>query len=91
MSGASSPWQRNPWTKLPTGAILRTGHCRRCDNGLGHHNGRRGWRRPTGLLLQRDRLTYDDELAPGEKVKRRRAIRHAESAAVRHGTGSDAG
>lgn len=40
--------------------------------------------RPGGLLLQRDRLTYTDELAPGEKVTRRRQVRARERDELRH-------
>jgi hypothetical protein len=67
---------------LADGSWLKRGHCRRCENGLGHQLTQRSTK-ATGLLLQRDRLTYDDELAPGEKVARRRAVRHRETDEVR--------
>lgn len=40
-------------------------------------------RKPSGVSLQRDRRTYDDELAPGEKRSRRREVRAAGRAEVR--------
>jgi hypothetical protein len=71
-------WGRNFW--------LKTGHCRRCENGLGHTMRRRGagGERSSGLLLQRPgRYIWEDEIAPGEKPKLRRKVRHRENAAVR--------
>jgi hypothetical protein len=66
----------------PNGFWMKTGHCRRCVNGVGHPpqsgNGN------TGLLLQRPgRHIYQDELAPGEKPGLRRRVRRREKAAVR--------
>ena len=69
-------------TMRSDGSWIKTGHCRRCVNGLGHRRAS-GSSKATGVLLQRDRLTYDDELAPGEKTARRRAVRHREKAEVR--------
>jgi hypothetical protein len=57
---------------------LRKGHCRRCENGLGHTISRNRTK-PTGTLLQRDRMTFDDELAPGEKRIQRRRRRAREN------------
>lgn len=71
-------WGPNSWSK--------TGHCRRCDNGFGHTNHRRGagGEQPTGTLLARPGAHfYEDEMAPGEKVKLRRRVRHREAAEVR--------
>ena len=71
-------WGRNFW--------LKDGHCRRCENGLGHIVRRRGagGEKSTGLLLQRPgNHLYEDELAPGEKVKVRRQVRHREKTATR--------
>jgi hypothetical protein len=71
-------WGPNFW--------LKTGHCRRCENGLGHTDRRRGagGEKSTGLLLQRPGShRYEDELTPGEKVIERRRLRHAEKATVR--------
>jgi hypothetical protein len=71
-------WGPNFWCK--------TGHCRRCVNGLGHTSRRRGagGEKATGLLLQRSGAhLYEDELAPGEKRVLRRRVRHRERAEVR--------
>lgn len=70
-------WGPNFW--------LRTGHCRRCENGLGHTSRRgAGGEKSTGLLLQRPGAHYyEDEMARGEKVKLRRQVRHREKAATR--------
>lgn len=45
--------------------------------------------RPSGLSLQCDRRTYTDELAPGEKVVRHRAIRSRDNQLLRTGYFSD--
>ena len=74
----TTTWGPNFW--------LKTGHCRRCDNGLGHTNRRRGagGERPTGTLLARPGAHfYEDEMVPGEKVKLRRRVRHRETVEVR--------
>jgi|SRR5277367_1156511 len=71
-------WGPNFW--------MKTGHCRRCDNGLGHTNRRRGagGEKPTGTLLARPGAhIYQDEIAPGEKVTLRRRVRYREKANVR--------
>ena len=65
---------------------LKDGHCRRCENGLGHTIRRRGagGEKSTGLLLQRPgNHLYEDELAPGEKPLMRRRVRHRENAEIR--------
>lgn len=48
--------RREPW--------IKAGHCNRCVNGLGHNY---GYRKQTGVILQRLRPYWDDEIAPGEK------------------------
>jgi hypothetical protein len=71
-------WGPNFW--------LKTAHCRRCENGLGHTSHRRGagGEKSTGLLLQRPGAhMYEDEMAPGEKPKLRRRVRMAEREAIR--------
>jgi hypothetical protein len=83
-----TPYVRNPWRVTATGAEIRTGHCRRCGNGLGHdviRNGRTQWRRagkPSGTTLQGDRRDYTDEMPRGAKVVRRREIRRGDSVQV---------
>lgn len=76
-SGAVITYGRNTWH--------RTGHCRRCVNGLPHIIRRRGagGERPTGLLLQRPGAhVYEDEMAPGEKTVLRRIMRAREKHGV---------
>jgi hypothetical protein len=71
-------WGRNYW--------LKTGHCRRCENGLGHMPRRRGagGEKSTGVALQRQRKRWDDEIkSDGGKVKLHRQVRRAENAATR--------
>jgi hypothetical protein len=70
----------------PNGFWMKTGHCRRCVNGLGHSNYRKGagGEKSTGLLLQRPGAhIYEDEIAPGEKKTLRRQVRMAEKEAIR--------
>jgi hypothetical protein len=77
-NGGTEVFTRNGWRK--------TGHCRRCDNGLFHTRRRRGagGEKPTGTLLARPgNHLYEDEIAPGEKSGLRRRVRHREKAAIR--------
>lgn len=64
--------RREPWRKA--------GHCNRCNNGLSHNY---NYRKPTGVILQRDRMFWDDEIAPGEKTKIHRILRAREVEATR--------
>lgn len=59
---------------------LKRGHCRRCENGLGHTPRKR---KPTGVILQRLRPYWDDEIAPGEKQKLHGIARAREAEATR--------
>jgi hypothetical protein len=71
-------WGPNFW--------MKTGHCRRCENGLGHVMCRRGagGEHPSGVILQRfGKHVYEDEIAPGEKPGLRRRQRHQEKTAIR--------
>lgn len=82
------------WSEVPRGAgglitygpnaWMRTGHCRRCVNGLGHTIRRNSAGRPAGVSLRNTgiRGLYEDEIAPGEKVFLRRQVRVRERAAV---------
>jgi hypothetical protein len=65
---------------------LKTGHCRRCENGQGHliHRRGAGGEKSTGLLLQRPGAhIYENEIAPDEKKTLRRQVRMAEKEATR--------
>jgi len=78
-AGGVTVYVRNGWS--------RTGHCRRCDNGLLHTARRRGagGEKPSGVILANRPVKYqwEDEIAPGEKPGLRRKVRHREKAAVR--------
>ena len=58
----------------------KTGHCNRCDNGLTHYMRKR---KATGVILQRARPFWDDEVAPGEKQRLHRIMRAREAEATR--------
>lgn len=64
--------RRQPW--------IKAGHCNRCVNGLGHNY---NYRRAPGVILQRNRMYWDDEIAPGEKTKIHRILRAREVEATR--------
>jgi hypothetical protein len=64
--------RRRPW--------IKPGHCNRCVNGLGHTPRKR---KPTGVILQRARPFWDDEIAPGEKAALHGIMRAREAEATR--------